>query len=404
MNLELKKKLIRWVHFTSIVMALSLSGQLAYGQASSVGGVSSSSASASSASHPIKGSSAASSPESLSIPLRPAIGSSGPILVERGPQWDSAEKRWTGKDTLGVVGVVVALSALIFSAYTRWRTANQTYYAHLSKVWYDLRKEEAKNPGWMDPSETSMYGLTDPTHQRGHVPTAYDSHAWTCWALAEDVYETYGNSWRTPDFDDSGAKKGILRNELAQFLGAIRGVTELHWAWLQRAEHKVRFSEEFLNWIASGFLAPRVAEMKEGSVSGSGLMATTSIKSGQFLGFLTGEAKPARSQHTLQVGEKIHLLLDEPMRFLNHRATPLANAVVRGRCLFACSDISPQTEITIDYACSEDEFTFDEGGPTLGYSSLTKEERALRGNRLHAWILKRESGSTLPISVFDVPV
>jgi hypothetical protein len=315
-----------------------------------------------------------------------ALAASAPQLtVERGPKWEHDDKRWTPKDWLTAVSVVVALMALTFSAYTRWRTANQAYYAHLSKVWYDLRKEEAKHPEWMDPNRTSMHGLGG-SNQPPPAPSAYDAQAWSCWALAEDWYETYAKRALPPEAA-SALPGRLLSNELAQFEGAVRSVTELHWAWMLRPENRCRFDEHFVAWVVTRFLNNRVEKMLNSPIAGTGVKTRHALKAGQFLGFLDGMVTAARSQHTLQIGETIHLLLGEPMRFLNHADTP--NAVVRGRSLFAYRDIPAGGEVTIDYACTEDEFTLGPGGGKLGFAVLTPDERAARADRLHVWLIDR---------------
>jgi len=307
------------------------------------------------------------------------------VVVEKGPLWAAEDGRTSFKDILTGSSVVVALLALIFSAYTRWRTANQAYYAHLSKVWYDLRKEELKCPEWLDASRTSMYGLgasEDP-------PSAYEAHAWSCWALAEDWYETHGRPRWFHRLSRAARFKALFPNELSQFEGTVRSVTELHWAWLQqRPEHLRRFDARFVSWIRTRFVEARAEKLDVSTIAnaGAGVRAREALLRGQFIGFLEGEVAAARGTHTLQMGEDIHLLLNEPLCFLNHSSTP--NAVVRGRSLFAWQDIPAGGEIFIDYACTEESFSFGPG-PDLGYASLSEPERKLREDRLHAWLQDR---------------
>lgn len=306
------------------------------------------------------------------------------LVVEKGPVWAAEENHISFKDVLTGASVVIALLAFTFSAYTRWRTANQAYYAHLSKIWYDLRKEELKSPEWLEPSKTSMYGL----RASEVAPTPYDAHAWSCWALAEDWYETYGRPKWFHAVTRAVLFKALFPNELSQFEGTVRSVTELHWAWLQRPEHLRRFDIGFVSWVRTRFLEARAEKLEVSTVAnaGAGVRAKAALLRGQFIGFLSGKPATARGIHTLQMGEDMHLLLDEPLRFLNHSSTP--NAVVRGRSLFACEDIAAGGEIFIDYACTEETFTFGQG-PDLGYASLNEQERQARVDRLHVWLQER---------------
>lgn len=320
-------------------------------------------------------------------PNAPTLGaSSTTLVVEKGPIWVGEEGHVSFKDLLTGTSVIVALLALTFSAYTRWRTANQAYYAHLSKIWYDLRKEEIKRPDWLDPSHTSMYGLRN---MEGW-PSAYDAHAWSCWAIIEDWYETYGRPRSFHCISRASWFKDLFPNELAQFEGTVRSVVELHWAWLQRAEHLQRFDARFVTWVRDHFVEARSEKLKESTVinAGAGLCARENLCRGQFIGYLSGERVPTRTLHTLQVGCDIHLLLDEPMRFLNHSSTP--NAVVRGRSLFAYEDIPSGGEIFIDYACTEEVFSLEDD-VNRGYGALSAQERQAREDRLHIWLLTSQA-------------
>lgn len=309
------------------------------------------------------------------------------LVVEKGPNWKKEDADISYKDLLTGSSVAVALLAFTFSAYTRWRTANQAYYAHLSKVWYDLRKEETKSPEWMDPSKTSMHGVKG-AGAPAERPSAYDAHAWSCWALAEDWYETYGRPKWFHFLTRSARFKALFPNELTQFQGAVRSVTELHWAWLRKPEHLCRFDSEFVLWVREQFLEGRTERLDVSTIAnaGAGVRARVQLLQGQFIGYLEGVPGSVRGNHTLQLGEQVHCLLLPPLRFLNHSSRP--NAVVRGRSLFAYRRIPPNAEIFIDYACTEEVFSFDQE-VNLGYSSLTAREKELREDRLHVWLLER---------------
>jgi SET domain len=296
--------------------------------------------------------------------------------ADKGDGWEDA------KTLLAAASIVVGLFALSFSAYTRWRTANQAYYAHLSKIWYDLRKTETDRPEWLDPEFTTLYGLNEETASPDNR-TAYDAHAWSSWALAEDWYETFGRKARN---DELPKQRDRFRNELSQFQGAIHGITELHWAWLSVPRNYCRFDPKFIRWIRKNFLESRFKTSTTNVVEGSGIVALQDILSGQFIGFMEGDAKSTATKHTLRVTESVHIVVTSDLQFLNHSDNP--NAVIRGRAAFALKDIPKDAEITINYNCTEDEFKINR--VQMGYIHLSDEQRKKLNPFVHRWIRIRE--------------
>ena len=97
-----------------------------------------------------------------------------------------------------------------------------------------------------------------------------------------------------------------------------------------------------------------------------GIITAQKILQGQFIGFMEGPAKSTPDIHTLRVTESTHIDVTSNLRYLNHSDDP--NAVVRGRAVFSLKDIDIEKEITINYNCTEDEFTLN--GVKKGYKHL----------------------------------
>ena len=242
--------------------------------------------------------------------------------------------------------------------------------ARLSRVWSDLREREREKPEWSDPERTSLYGI-DPSVSPPD-PTGYEAHAGACWALAADWYEALGHG---------------PRPELADLEGAVRVVAQTHWAWLRVPGNRVRFDAAFIAWVEREHLDAWVAESTQGVVDRTGVVARQPIAAGQFIGYVDGDIVASPSEHTLQIGEAMHLRVTSVMRYLNHADAP--NALVRGLTVLALEAIAPGQEVTIDYNCTEARFSL--GGVAAGYARLSTEERRRRVGRLHRWIREREA-------------
>jgi hypothetical protein len=233
----------------------------------------------------------------------------------------------------------------------------------------------------MDPEFTSFYGLRDDIRPAGGN-SGYDAHAWATWALAEDWYETYG---RGKNFTGEVQERRFFHNELAQFQGSLHGVTELHWAWLMVPRNLCRFDPGFVQWVRENFLEFRFKTTTTGVVHGTGVVASRKIDAGQFIGFMEGHVVNVRGDHTLQLTDDLHLAVLNGMRYLNHSHAP--NAVIRGRVVFAIKEIAKDSEITINYSCTED--TFEIEGRQLGYDYLIDSEKKVLYPLLHRRIRER---------------
>lgn len=366
------------------------------------------------ATDPVTGAGAGASDSDSVAPFRGAEGSGHRGLCRAGAQQlgfncgnrGTHEKESQATSALGhgltlellILGTI-GLATLLWRIGVAKAAARQSYYVHLSDVWYSLRDAERSHPEWLDLEATTMYGLN---HARmPHTPEAYDAHAWKSWAMVEDWYVAFKR-----EIDPDGAKGRIARTKrrvlrwlsrgsvLHQFEGALRSVVELHWAWLDVPRNSGEFDIDFLEWLARNYYYDRV-ESVGGTPIGRALQLKEGVelvRAGQFLGGLRGTVHGTPAKHTIQLGPDLHLLLEEPLRSLNHSNNP--NALVLGRSLVAGRDIEPSrpgkpTQITIDYNATEyllsDPFLAD-GLWVKGWSTLSRERREEIYPRTHRWL------------------
>jgi len=282
------------------------------------------------------------------------------------------------------LAAIVAAVALAYRSFFGWLNNHQNYYMHLSNIWYNLKNQTLENPKWLNAEYTSMYRIDD---KKNESPSAYDSHAWSCWALAEDCFETYWKNEKSKSF-----LWWHYDTALEQFSGPILNTHELHWAWLDLPEHACRFDKAFRDWIYSEFQTKRYATITE-SINGTGVKATQNLETGNYIGCITGNMVKDPSANTLQVGLNKHIELHmiNELRFLNHSNNP--NAMLFGRNIVAISGITTNTEITIDYNATEatvvKQFNTDKDNLVCGYLALSNSKKRQILHRTHCWIKEK---------------
>ena len=104
--------------------------------------------------------------------------------------------------------------------------------------------------------------------------------------------------------------------------------------------------------------------IKESSIHGLGVFATTEILPMQKIGEFTGEIISRREVRRLTAEDRIHIFeffggghamhIQNDLRYLNHSSTPNACLLVSGDRLeiFALAAIEPGEELTMDYGPS----------------------------------------------------
>jgi len=104
--------------------------------------------------------------------------------------------------------------------------------------------------------------------------------------------------------------------------------------------------------------------VKESGIEGKGCFATALIQRGEIICFMKGKLATIpeirekyktgelRIDDPLQIEKAKYLILDEPYIFFNHRCTPNAQVIKKGK-MIAVQDIIPGQEIFFDYAATE---------------------------------------------------
>ncbi len=104
--------------------------------------------------------------------------------------------------------------------------------------------------------------------------------------------------------------------------------------------------------------------VKESGIEGKGCFATDVIRTGEIICYMQGKLATIpeirekyrtgelRLDDPLQVEQKSYIILDEPYIYFNHRCTPNAQIIMKGK-MIAVHDILPEEEIFFDYAATE---------------------------------------------------
>lgn len=286
-----------------------------------------------------------------------------------------------------VILLGVGVFTLGWRVYQHFRSRRQSFYIHLSQVWYKLHEQVLANPEFLNPEHTTMQRFGDVFTE----PKPYDAHAWMCWALAEDCFVQYSQSGK----------------DWEQFELTISRFYELHRAWLDREQHKARFGSSFVSALdelcgracIAGELWEILNKSEHASViDGNGVVAIKSINRGAYLGRFHGPVRQQPGEHTLQVGLNRHLDLSSSgcdLRFLNHSYSP--NAVVRGLNLYALNPITVGEEILINYNATEWQISgmgthqryggnSQSRNDVPGFKFLAPPERASQSDITHIWI------------------
>jgi len=91
---------------------------------------------------------------------------------------------------------------------------------------------------------------------------------------------------------------------------------------------------------------------KIGAKSMKGMYATDHYNNGDLICELEGTELSVPDKYTIQIGDKQHLSVTEPYRFMNHHCSP--STKIEGRLLVAAKNTTPGQEITFDYNTTED--------------------------------------------------
>ena len=262
------------------------------------------------------------------------------------------------------------------SAQSAADSQRQATYIHLASLWYEIKQRGLECDDFIRPEFTTLFRQEEALikYRRYHV------YAWMCWGHAEDCYL---KGYR----DDAG------------FLPSIENYKELHYAWLSAPQHQRMFGAEFITWVDTKLLQPKVEVRNENTTQGKGVYAHSSFSKGDFIGFFNGALVQNRTKMSLQFGPDLHVepAAESPFRFLNHSCD--ANAHFEGRNLYAWRGIPAGQEITIDYNCHELDlalpFECNCGatgcvGKINGYTQLTPEQKTQRARQTCSWLTASE--------------
>lgn len=263
-----------------------------------------------------------------------------------------------------------------FSAQSAADSQRQATYLHLASLWYQIKQRGLECDDFIQPEFTTLYRRKEARPK----DRQYDVYAWMSWGHAEDCYlKNY--------YTDEG------------FLPSIENYKEMHYAWLSVKQHRKKFSKEFMKWVDTELLQPKVEVRSRNSTEGQGVFASSAFEKGDFIGFFDGDFVRNQTKMSLQFGSDFHVqpATNSPFRCLNHSCN--ANAHFAGRNLYAWRDILLNEEITIDYNCHENvlesafKCTCEVTGCVKkieGYTYLTDEQKTQRERQTCSW-LREES-------------
>ena len=276
---------------------------------------------------------------------------------------------------------LTAMAVIILRIYFGWLSSQQKYYVYLGDIWYRLKEQSIENPEWINPEWTSVYSYYKTLEGRNK----YESHAWMCWALAADCYETYKNE--NVYAKVSSWIAGV--DFFSQFDNTIRVINELHRPWLTDDKNMRLFDDNFKLWLENRYKLPNVRKSPIGTKNNFGVFSSDEIGKGFLIGFFSGEPEDGASQHSIQIGKDLHLNVSDKcvFRYLNHSDNP--NAFVRGVNIYALINVAPNTELTINYNATENEinppFNSDENISVPGFKNLDSKDKKDLRNIAASW-------------------
>lgn len=103
-------------------------------------------------------------PEPSSTAISPLV-----VRVENATEFEQ-KSEWPV--WIAIVMALVALATLAARTYFDWRGAQERYYAHLSNIWYDHKRQALEHPDWIDlSSQVSMAFGPDRCRPRNRLRT-----------------------------------------------------------------------------------------------------------------------------------------------------------------------------------------------------------------------------------------
>ena len=134
---------------------------------------------------------------------------------------------WTAiSSIMGVIATTLAIFALLYSMRTYRKTMQVMYYGELDKMYFEILKEALAKPH-----------LVQQGIERGVEQTVqYDVYAFIVWNFLESIY-------------DRCMLDAALQHTWFPIIEAERAI---HLSWIQQAQNRVKFKDEFLRFVDEG--------------------------------------------------------------------------------------------------------------------------------------------------------